>query len=504
MSVYNHRPIAPTNPTRLMELLDAIKIEYDQLSQDAQVIKSQRDEYERKFNSQIQEMNLFQQTLLDLERTQLALKKQYEEEVARLRQQLSQLQPGGYIPSNSEPKTSLPPPPPPPTLPTTGSPRVTMPQQITHRTKPISQIPPPPPPSQTTPSQNMPLNDIDPETVPDNMKVEGSDWFALFNPNVPRSLDVRLLHTFDHDSVVCCVKFSLDGRLFAAGCKQATYIYDSATSTRIAVLQDENVGKDNDLYIRSISFSPDGNFLATGAEDRCIRIWELNTAKPRIRCILTGHEQDIYSLDFSRDGRILVSGSGDRTARIWDWMEGKCLHTLNIQEQEKANSDAGVTSIAISPDSRLIATGSLDRIIRVWDAINGQLLERLEGHRDSVYSVAFMPDGKSLVSGSLDKSLRLWQLGNTKTSCMQVFMGHKDFVLSVATTPDDRWIVSGSKDRSVQLWDPRTGQTQFMLQGHKNSVISVATSPGRRPLFATGSGDNRARIWQYDPYPSSA
>jgi WD40 repeat protein len=39
----------------------------------------------------------------------------------------------------------------------------------------------------------------------------------------------------------------------------------------------------------------------------------------------------------------------------------------------------------------------------------------------------------------------------------------------VATTPDGKWIVSGSKDRGVQFWDPRTGQTEFMLQGHKNS-----------------------------------
>ena len=35
-----------------------------------------------------------------------------------------------------------------------------------------------------------------------------------------------------------------------------------------------------------------------------------------------------------------------------------------------------------------------------------------------------------------------------------------------------------------------------MLQGHKNSVISVAPSP-QGELFATGSGDLRARIWRY-------
>ena len=42
-------------------------------------------------------------------------------------------------------------------------------------------------------------------------------------------------------------------------------------------------------------------------------------------------------------------------------------------------------------------------------------------------------------------------------------------MLSVALTPDGLWVLSGSKDRGVQFWNPRTGDTQLMLQGHKNS-----------------------------------
>ena len=78
-------------------------------------------------------------------------------------------------------------------------------------------------------------------------------------------------------------------------------------------------------------------------------------------------------------------------------------------------------------------------------------------------------------------------------------ISEQDFVLSVALTPDAQWVLSGSKDRGVQFWDPNTGITQLMLQGHKNSVISVAPSPAGN-YFATGSGDMRARIWQYTPF----
>ncbi len=56
---------------------------------------------------------------------------------------------------------------------------------------------------------------------------------------------------------------------------------------------------------------------------------------------------------------------------------------------EPEGIDAGVTSVAMSSDSRLVAAGSLDTIVRIWDVATGNLVERLRGHRDSVYSVAF-------------------------------------------------------------------------------------------------------------------
>lgn len=43
-------------------------------------------------------------------------------------------------------------------------------------------------------------------------------------------------------------------------------------ATYCSALQDENVSKEGDLYIRSVCFSPDGKYLATGAEDKQIRV----------------------------------------------------------------------------------------------------------------------------------------------------------------------------------------------------------------------------------------
>lgn len=165
-------------------------------------------------------MNIFQQTLLDLERTQQVLKKQlrvffisifkitkiyiyyrYEEEISRLRLQLDQMQHGGYnsvpqpdsMKQQQQPQLPPPPPPPqqqqqqaPPPLLSSGSPLVNVPhfgpppvqqqqqQAVNNNVRSLNKQPMPP-----QPTNPIGLTDLDPESVPANMKVEGQDWFAL-------------------------------------------------------------------------------------------------------------------------------------------------------------------------------------------------------------------------------------------------------------------------------------------------------------------------------------
>jgi len=143
--------------------------------------------------------------------------------------------------------------------------------------------------------------------------------------------------------------------------------------------------------------------------DQALQIWDI--ARKRIRNIFDGHKQEIYSLDFSLDGRVLVSGSGDETTRIWDMVDGSSK-VFTINDPDPVNNDAGVLSVAISPSGQLVAAGSYDTVVRIWDVETGMLIERLRGHRDSVYSIAFAPDEKGLISGSLDKTLKYWDISS--------------------------------------------------------------------------------------------
>ncbi|KAI5451116.1 general transcription repressor [Naganishia albida] len=548
---------------RLNEYLELVRGEYEALQAECMVVKGQRDEFEKQIQAQIQEIALIRQSLYELESQHAKTRNEFEGECIRLRRELDLTRNIPSGPSGGGPGAGGGPLPPPPgivgggigSVPSSmpappGAPGI----QVMERERemqeremmerrereyrgygkmevdeksgmkngyPSHAATPNPERERTVPlaasqvalkSPGTVLSDLDPESVPREFKKEGAEWFAVWNPRNKKSLDVSLVHTLVHESVVCCVRFSSDGQYLATGCNRTAQIYDTKTGAKTHILVDEAASQAGDLYIRSICFSPDGKYLATGAEDRQIRIWDIS--KKRIKHLLTGHNQEIYSLDFSRDGQFLVSGSGDKSARIWDINSGHCVFDLKIEDVvlgEAGPIDAGITSVALSPDSKLVAAGSLDTIVRVWDTRTGQQVERLRGHKDSVYSVAFSPDGNSLVSGSLDKSLKVWDLRQTRLASeraqpghpsptglgvlQQTLVGHKDYVLSVGITPDGQWIVSGSKDRSIQFWQG-DGQAQFLLQGHKNSVISIDLAKSGN-LFASGSGDCHARVWQY-------
>lgn len=135
--------------------------------------------------------------------------------------------------------------------------------------------PPPQPPQPPLPNVGNQLADLDPDQLRPDQKREGLDWFAVFNPRVRRVLDVDLVHNLAHESVVCCVRFSADGRYVATGCNRSAQIFEVSTGNQVSKLQDDSVDKDGDLYIRSVCFSPDGKYLATGAEDKLIRVRQI-------------------------------------------------------------------------------------------------------------------------------------------------------------------------------------------------------------------------------------
>jgi WD40 repeat protein/tetratricopeptide (TPR) repeat protein len=235
--------------------------------------------------------------------------------------------------------------------------------------------------------------------------------------------------------------------------------------------------------VSSVSFSPNGQRLATASEDKTARVWDARSGRQLLS--LNGHTDAVISVAFSPDGQRLATASEDKTARLWDACSGQQLLSLN-------GHTAPVTSVTFSPDGQRLATASEDKTARVWDARSGQQLLSLNGHTDAVWSVTFSPDGQRLATASSDNTARLWDARSGQE--LLSLNGHTDAVTSVTFSPDGKRLATASYDNTARVWDARSGQQLLSLTRQTRAVRSVTFSPDGQRL-ATASYDNTARVW---------
>ncbi|EOD17778.1 hypothetical protein EMIHUDRAFT_427427 [Emiliania huxleyi CCMP1516] len=141
--------------------------------------------------------------------------------------------------------------------------------------------------------------------------------------------------------------------------------------------------------------------LASGSDDFTVFLWAPAAGKKPI-ARLTGHVQLVNAVTFSPDGQWLASGSFDGAIRLWAARTGKFVAALR-------GHVGAVYQLAWSGDSRLLASGSKDSTVKVWELKSRKLKEDLPGHADEVYSVDWSPDGERVASGGKDRNLKMWR-----------------------------------------------------------------------------------------------
>ena len=310
------------------------------------------------------------------------------------------------------------------------------------------------------------------------------------------------------------LQFSPDGTQLAVGSNIGVWLYDLNTGKEITMFPG---------LCRSIAFSPDGRFIASGggkyAFHAGFQLWEIATGQkmafidgPAAVSALRFSE-----LRFSEDGETLLGlgNWGDSISRLNVETGAGSVKNIEDRSWEKIPRRRMPEPYALTHDK--FAVGGQNGKIQLWDTRIGAQLSTLIGHGEDlkhpliekfremiqgqppvqegdnhVLVLEFSPDGTKLASGSKVKTVRLWD--TTTGDELAILRKHTGWTNVLAFSPNGKRLASGSIDKTVNLWDTDTGKLLTTLNGHISSIAALSFSPDGRTL-ASGSADGTIRFW---------
>ncbi len=265
--------------------------------------------------------------------------------------------------------------------------------------------------------------------------------------------------------------------------------------------------------IRALTFSPDGQQLASCGDDYIIRLWSvaalLNPALDPQPIELAGHTDWVRTVCFSPDGKRLVSGSEDKTIVVWDVDSGCQIERLN-------RSGDRVRSVAISADGQFLASGGDDAQVMLWDLHTFKHLENISTQQSRIWSLSFQQQGGKLLlaAGGDKQTLLLWQVGSALSSAalavdplpaniaqqsglpsvipLRTYRGYTNGIRAVAFIGADR-VVGGGDRGELSIWDI-AGDRKASLPLHQGRIWSLATDL-QNALIASAGDDHTIRLW---------
>lgn len=226
---------------------------------------------------------------------------------------------------------------------------------------------------------------------------------------------------FDQPAVVTAVAVSPDGAVVQVG---RVGEQDNAALYRCSL---ERIIASHDGAVTSIAFTPDGNQLVSGGDDKLVRRW--NVADGAEVMQYTGSEDAVTCVEVTRDGQRVLAGGLDKTVRIWPLVPP----AADAQPAGEASAKGPPSSITFTTpirgltstsDSARIAVCGDDGVVRVVDLNTGGQLERFGGGEQPALAVTFAPDNRTLVSGGGDNLGHAWTMSLVRAIAVEEGVVH--------------------------------------------------------------------------------
>jgi WD40 repeat protein len=317
-------------------------------------------------------------------------------------------------------------------------------------------------------------------------------------PEIPASIsaeNVGLLKEkikFQYSSwnLVLGTAWSPDSRLLAVAAGNDVHIYSSQDLKEVTTLP-------TPVWVTSLAFDPQNRFIATSNLKGDFTLWDLSTFQADTELSHQGaHKKGINQIVFSPDGQFLATAANDGLVRIWSTQTGALYNEI-------IGGSFAIPAIAFTDmgSNLAIVNGNL---IRIRDIQTSRFVHTLRGNQ-VIQSVAIHPNGNLLASGIENNSIQLWDIASeTQVGELAVLQGQEKksspLIWQVAFNPDGTLIAAAESDATTLIWNSRTQLLLTTLAGHTKAVTCVSFSPDGR-LLATGSLDASVVLWEISRSP---
>lgn len=248
--------------------------------------------------------------------------------------------------------------------------------------------------------------------------------------------------------------------------------------------------------VRTVSFSPDGKWLASGGEDGTVRLREPEFGA--VQKVLVAHGGVVHSLAWSPDSRYLASIDERCMVCVWDPENGGL-----VQSTEPGRYKGRADVVWSADRSQVIFTANLaggwvDRGIRTLDLMTKKQETHLPEVR--IHDMRRL-SGKDIVflGGHESSKISTWTEGSPGSHLVAISPPH---TRGLAASPDGRLVafkVPGNTERPIQVRRVQTGELVHEISfpksgGVGHAPIQVAFSPDGSQLAVASTISDQVRV----------